>query len=152
MTRLTIRPATGADLAQMSAVFAAAYAQALAEIPDMPDVTGGLADDLAHQTCFAALWDSAIVGGLVLGLHGDHGHLINVAVSPDHAGKGVAKALIGAAEDACRAAGLHELRLATHVKIPQNVVIYGRMGWIEMARDDRKVTMVKRLKAGEGAT
>lgn len=56
------------------------------------------------------------------------------------------------AEDACRAAGLHELRLATHVKMPQNVAIYGRLGWIETGRDDRKVMMVKRLTTDEGAT
>ena len=152
MSRLAIRPATIADLAALRAVFDAAYAQARAEIADLPDVTGGLADDLAQQTCFAALWDGAIVGGLVLGLHRDHAHLVNLAVSPDHGGKGVAKALIGVAEDACRGAGLHELRLATHVKMPQNVAIYGRLGWIETGRDDRKVMMVKRLTTDEGAT
>ncbi|WP_377511392.1 GNAT family N-acetyltransferase [Octadecabacter sp. R77987] len=145
MTRLTIRSASIADLDEMRAVFDAGYAQARADIPDLPDVTGGLADDLVQQTCFAALWDDAIVGGLVLGLQDDYGHLVNVAVSPDHGGKGVARALITAAEDACRAAGLRELRLATHVKMPQNVVIYGRMGWIETGRDDRKVEMVKQL-------
>ena len=145
MTGCVIRPATVADADDLTGVFAAAYAQASADIPDLPDVTAGLAEDLAQQTCFAALWDGAIVGGLVLGLHGDYGHLINVAVSPDHSGKGIAKALIAVAESTCRAAGLSQMRLATHVKMPQNVVIYGRLGWVEVSRDDRKIMMTKQL-------
>jgi hypothetical protein len=53
--------------------------------------------------------------------------------------------LLVVAESTCRAAGLSQMRLATHVKMPQNVAIYGRLGWVEVSRDDRKIMMTKQL-------
>lgn len=72
-------------------------------------------------------------------------HLDNLAVHPDHGGKGLARRLITTAEQAARADGYDTLHLATHVDMPNNVALYTRLGWVEIQRSGNKVMMAKPL-------
>jgi GNAT superfamily N-acetyltransferase len=63
----------------------------------------------------------------------------------------VGRALIGEAEEACRTLGLDELRLTTHVGLPENVGLYEHLGWSVTDRSGSKVRMAKRLTRSTGS-
>ncbi len=69
--------------------------------------------------------------------------LENVAVHPDSSGLGVGSALIKQAEAECLEFGLHQLRLTTHVDMPENIRLYEHLGWRETGRSGSKVQMSK---------
>ena len=91
-----IRPATPDDAQALAGCFRAAYAQARATIPDLPDVSGGLAQDIAAHHVWIATGGGTepCLGGLVLGLDPPRAHLINVATVPAARGMGIARALL----------------------------------------------------------
>ncbi|MGI9258939.1 MAG: GNAT family N-acetyltransferase, partial [Gammaproteobacteria bacterium] len=66
-------------------------------------------------------------------------------VRPECTGMGLGRALIHQAERDCRELGLPEIRLSTHVDMPENVAIYSRLGWVETGRSGNKVHMSKAL-------
>jgi len=66
-------------------------------------------------------------------------------VHPDFAGQGLGRVLMDKAEAEARALGLAELRLATHVGLPENVALYAHLGWQENGREGNKVLMRKTL-------
>ena len=59
----------------------------------------------------------------------DHLLIVNVAVSPDHQGRGYGHALLAHAEEFARSLGLKELRLYTSVHLTENVKLYERVGY-----------------------
>ncbi len=72
--------------------------------------------------------------------------LANLAVHPDHGGQGgIGRRLIATCEAAARDLGAGEVRLNTHVDMPENVALYTRLGWQEVARRGTTVMMVKPL-------
>ena len=78
-----IREATAADAAALTACFRRAYAQATADIPDLPDVAAGLADDIAqHHVLIAANSAGHCLGGIVFSINPPDAHLVNVATNP----------------------------------------------------------------------
>ncbi|MCI2399897.1 GNAT family N-acetyltransferase [Aliiroseovarius subalbicans] len=141
---VTTRKAGASDSGALSHVIDAAYAPARATLPDLPDVSGGLADDIAAGSVWVAQTDGAVVGGAVLGL-GDYAHLVNLAVHPDFGGRGIARALIDVVQGVAKDAGFTALHLATHVGMPENVAMYHHLGWREVSRTGSKVMMVKPL-------
>lgn len=145
MTGVSIRSATRADTADLQRVFAAAYAPYRTRIKDLPDVSGGLDQDIINHHVWVAEIGSQVVGGIVLVRDKARFHLSNIAVSPDHHGGGVGRALISAAETYAASQGGQEIALATHVDMPENVVLYARLGWWETGREGNKVYMVKTL-------
>lgn len=86
-----------------------------------------------------------IVGGLILVLKDEFAMLANIAVDPDCAGKGIGRGLIEHAEIQCRHLQKGELRLSTHVAMPENVSLYEHLGWKETGRSGNKVHMAKLL-------
>lgn len=81
-----------------------------------------------------AEWSSSVVGVVVLGST-DEGFLIhNVAVHPDHQGKGIGRALLELAEDEARAAGFDSIYLFTHEGMVENLALYARAGYVEYDR------------------
>jgi GNAT superfamily N-acetyltransferase len=65
---------------------------------------------------------------------GDHILLENVAVLPSAAGKGIGKALIGFCEDEARRRGFGSVHLYTNERMAENLSIYPRLGYVEVAR------------------
>ena len=141
----TIRRAQPSDADALAACIDAAYADTRARLKDLPDVSAGVADDIKSHTVWVVELDDAIVGGLILMAKDGFALLANVAVDPASGGQGVGRGLITRAEAHCRASGLLELRLSTHVGMPENVVLYERLGWVETGRSGNKVHMTKRL-------
>jgi GNAT superfamily N-acetyltransferase len=66
-------------------------------------------------------------------------------VHPDHAGKGLGRAMVELAESEAAAQGYAELRLNTHVDMPENVRLYAHLGWRESGREGNRVAMMKRV-------
>ncbi len=71
--------------------------------------------------------------------------LANLAVHPDHSGKGLGRKLIELAAREAKRQGYTELRLNTHVDMPNNVRLYEHLGWIEISRNTNTVSMKKSL-------
>lgn len=143
MSDFIIRRAVSEDAPALTRVIAAAYDVYADRGLDLPPVADGVADDIAVHKVWVAEIGSAIIGGLILVLHDDHAHLANVAVDPARSGKGVGRALIEQAAEACGASGLPEMRLATHVGLPENVAMYEHLGWRQTGRAGNKVFMAR---------
>ena len=146
MTRWAIRPAVTEDAVPLAACVDAAYAGYRARIKDLPRVSEGVADDIQTNLVWVAELDHKIVGGLILALGIDHAVLANLAVHPDAGGMGIGRGLIERAEAECRKKRKAELRLSTHIAMPENVDLYRHLGWEETARSGSKVNMTKQLE------
>jgi len=140
-----LRPATPHDADALADCIRSAYAVYDGRIDDLPDVAGGIADDIRDHRVWVADASGRILGGAVLVLAERYAQLANIAVHPNAGGKGIGKGLIAAIEAQARAAGAGDLRLATHVGIPENVALYQRLGWRETGRAGNKVLMSKPL-------
>jgi GNAT superfamily N-acetyltransferase len=66
----------------------------------------------------------------------EEGHILleNVAVLPRAAGRGVGKTLIGFCENAARQRGMNAVHLYTNEKMTDNLSIYPKFGYVEVAR------------------
>ena len=62
-------------------------------------------------------------------------HLSRLAVAPAWRGKGIAKALVRAAEDVARAAGLPRIRLSTRLILLDNRQLFAACGFVETTRE-----------------
>ena len=71
--------------------------------------------------------------------------LANLAVHPDHGGKGLGRSLIELSEREATRQGFDEMRLNTHVDMPDNVQLYQHLGWVEVSRNGNTVFMKKHL-------
>lgn len=145
MTNPVIRRATAEDAADLARCIDAAYAIYDGRVSDLPAVSEGVARDIEAHRVWVADVNGAIAGGLVLVTQEDYAQLANIAVDPQRTGLGLGRALIDKAEVTCRELGLPELRLATHVDIPENVSLYAHLGWRETGRSGNKVLMTKTL-------
>ncbi len=61
-------------------------------------------------------------------------HIENVAVSPPRHGEGVGKALLDFAEAEAARVGIPRMDLYTNAKMRENLSLYLRLGWSEVAR------------------
>lgn len=138
---IALRRAEPADVPAIEALVAAAYAHYVARIGRAP---GPMGDDYAARVAageasLALDPAGAIVGLLVLELRDGAAPLLdNVAVAPRAQGQGVGRALIAHAEAAARRRGAGSLRLYTHEKMIENIALYRRLGFAEIARIDEK--------------
>ncbi|MEY8120860.1 MULTISPECIES: GNAT family N-acetyltransferase [unclassified Falsihalocynthiibacter] len=140
-----IRPAQATDASALAACIDAAYAQYAERISDMPSVSDGCADDIANNQVWVAVQGEEVIAGLVLVTGDGFMKLANLAVHPDHGGKGLGRKLIELSECEAKRQGFSEMRLNTHVDMPENVRLYQHLGWTEMARSGNTVSMNKRL-------
>jgi ribosomal protein S18 acetylase RimI-like enzyme len=94
--------------------------------------------DFAAQIAAAEVWvatdDQDAFQGFIV-FYAEEGHILleNVAVLPRAAGRGVGKALIGFCENAARQRGMN-VHLYTNEKMTDNLSIYPRLGYVEVAR------------------
>ena len=63
-------------------------------------------------------------------------HLEQLSVHPDHAGRGVGRAMLRAACDWAREAGYRNLTLATYRDVPWNTPFYASEGFVEVGSVD----------------
>jgi len=142
---LKLRAARPSDAANLAAIMRAAYAPFSERIPDLPDVASGLADDIRQHDVWLALLAALPRGGVVISHAGERAHLVNLAVHPKAAGRGLGRALIDLAVARARDKGARQLDLATHVMMPENVALYRHLGWQETGRQGNKVFMSRAL-------
>lgn len=142
---LRIDRATPADAPGLTTCIDAAYAGYRAQGIDLPPVSEGVAEDIARSRVWVARDGAAIVGGLILSLDGAVAYLQNVAVHPDHGGRGIGRALVDNAVRHARASNCTTVRLTTHVAMPDNVALYRHLGWQVTRQDSDKVFMSQNL-------
>ncbi|MEM9685039.1 MAG: GNAT family N-acetyltransferase [Pseudomonadota bacterium] len=140
-----IRRARLPDAAALAACIDAAYARYAARISDLPAVSDGCAEDIAENQVWVAVCGNDVVAGLVLVPDDRFLKLANVAVHPDHGGRGLGRVLVEHANAEASRQGYRELRLRTHVDMPDNLRFYAGLGWEEIERRENTVTMRKQL-------
>ena len=140
-----IRKANLADVPQLKQCMDRAYAPLRTRLPDLPDVSGGLAEEIRKRIVLVAEIDGGVAGCAILDTAGSGAHLVNIAVDPGFKGRGIGKTLIRAAENRARLDGAAVIALATHKDIPENVAFYQHLGWSETSRKENKVLMEKKL-------
>lgn len=78
--------------------------------------------------------ESVILGLIVMWPKDDHFYIDNIAVHPDHHGRGVGAALLAEADRSARLADRNELRLYTNIHMTENLSFYPRRGFTETHR------------------
>ncbi|MBD3664750.1 GNAT family N-acetyltransferase [Sulfitobacter sp. TSTF-M16] len=131
------------DAVGLTACIDAAYAP-FAHL-DLPDVSGGVPEDIASGRVWVCEVDRVLTGGIIVSHQGSVGHLRNVAVSPERAGQGIGTRLIETAIAHLKENGVEMVNLATHSGMPQNLAYYARLGWSETGREGNKVMMQRVL-------
>jgi len=141
----TIRMATATDEDKIRQVIEFAYASWIEHLPDLPDVSSGVIDEIAAGQMHVLVSDSSVVGVLNAVQHHNAFHIMNVAVDPQHGGKGFGRALLAHAEALARHAGANRLALATHKNMGENVSMYEHLGWHVTGTEENKVLMQRKL-------
>lgn len=107
--------------------------------------------EITHHQVWVAELERQIIGGLVLVAKEGYLLLENIAVHPDHQGRGVGRALLQLADAEALSQGYRELRLYTHETMKENIALYTRIGWVETHREHQsgyaRVFMRKRLSS-----
>jgi N-acetylglutamate synthase-like GNAT family acetyltransferase len=122
-----------------------AYSIYASRIRDLPDVTADVPAAIENSRVWIAEQNKQVVGCIILVPEPGVLHLQNIAVRTKSAGMGIGRMLIERSEADCREFGLHEIRLSTHVDMPENVAIYSHLGWRETGRSGSKVHMSKTI-------
>jgi len=77
---------------------------------------------------------------------GDRGYLGMLAVDPSAQGRGIGRAMVGAAEAHCRRAGCLRMELSVLSLRPELLPFYKRLGYVETGREE--FVPSRPLKAG----
>ena len=147
MGNWTVRRAEQRDAEALATCLDAAYAPYAARIADLPSVSADCAGEIARFQVWLAEIAGDVVGGLVLVPQEGFMRLANVAVHPDRKGAGLGRALMALAEAEALAQGYRELRLTTHVDMPENIHLYAHLGWDQTGRRGNKISMRKMIHA-----
>lgn len=135
-----IRPATDADLERLVVVEVEAgqlfHTVGMAEVAaDVPRV-----EDLREAAEEGRLWvtdvGSVVAGYVSAEVLDGNAHVAQVSVAPDHAGRGLGRAMIEHVEEWGRAAGRPATTLTTFRDVPWNGPYYRRLGYAVMAPED----------------
>jgi GNAT superfamily N-acetyltransferase len=145
MTAIRFTNAVPADAGTIKNCIAAAYSKARETIGDLPDVTAGISQEIAENQVVLA-WTEGGLGGVIIYAETNGAlKVINLAVSPDTQGKGIAGKLLERAEDAASQAGCAHMELRTHRLMHETRAIYAHLGWRETEVTGNSVAMVKTL-------
>lgn len=145
MAEWTLRRATADDADAFASCIRNAYAVYEERISDLPAVADGIAEDISNNRVWVVEIEARVVGGIVLIVEADCLLVANVAVEPEWAGLGLGGALMAHAEKECRELDRSELRLTTHVDMPETIGLYAHLGWEETGRDGNQVSMRKSI-------
>ena len=98
-------------------------------------MTADFKAQIAGGDTYVATDDGGVFQGLIVFYPVErHIFLENVAVLPSVAGRGIGKSLIGFCEDEARRRGFAAVHLHTNEKMAENLSIYRRLGYTEVAR------------------
>jgi ribosomal protein S18 acetylase RimI-like enzyme len=144
-----LRLAGSADLETVCALVHDAYVHYVPRIGRQP---GPMQDDYERRIAAAQVWllerDRTVLGLVVLEEQDGFLLLDNVAVAPAAQGRGFGRKLIAFAEEEASRRGFDEIRLYTHALMVENIALYQRLGFVEIARVHEKgfdrVYMAKR--------
>lgn len=115
-----------------------AYAKYVTRMGRKPaPMIADFASQIALGQVFIALSGVSVAGYVVFYREADHLHLENVAVHPEHAGKGLGKALIATVESAAICEGLKTVELYTNEHMTENLSMYPRLGYMEIGRSQQ---------------
>lgn len=145
MAEWRLRRAGTDDADAFASCIREAYAVYEERIADLPAVADGIAEDIQNHRVWVIEIDGKVVGGIVLVLQETCLLVANVAVEPEWAGLGLGGALMAHAEKECREHERNELRLSTHVDMPETIGLYAHLGWEETGRDGNTVLMRKSI-------
>ena len=147
MTDTSIRKARLQDVPDIVACIDAAYERYRQVIADLPPVSAGIKEDITENQVWVVESDGALAGVLVLVVPTgeDFIKLANIAVHPDHGGKGLGRLLIDQAIATSRAQGFGEIRLNTHTAMSDNLGLYEHLGWEEIGRSATTVSMSRKI-------
>ncbi len=138
LERYSLRPAAAVDAPAVAALVDAAYSHYVPRLGGPPGpMTLDYHQVIAHEGATVAVTAGEIVGLLVLGVDDEGLCVRNVAVHPDHQGRGLGRRLLQIAEDEARRAGLDSAYLFTHELMSENLALYTRLGYVEYARRAR---------------
>jgi ribosomal protein S18 acetylase RimI-like enzyme len=145
-----IRLADSADLEAVRSLIHDAYVHYVPRIGKPPRP---MLDDYERRIAAAQTWllerDRSLLGLVVLENYDGFLMLDNVAVAPALQGQGFGRKLIAFAENEAVRRGYGEIRLYTHVLMVENIALYQRLGFVEIARKHEmgfdRVHMAKRL-------
>jgi GNAT superfamily N-acetyltransferase len=131
-----LRPATAADARSTGAVLDGAVREGwtyLGELASKPMFTPAAWDELvaAHAPPKVLLVATDRAGAIVgyTAAHPDTGEMFLLFVDPAHAGRGLGRMLLSAADDALRTAGCKEAFLFVHEQNERALAVYGRAGY-----------------------
>ena len=130
----TIRPAVLADANRMEACAARAYADVLSRLDGLPDVVGGMAQELAENSGLIAEHGQELAGFVIFKDMPDAVKVANLACNPAFAGLGVARRLLDGVAVIARMAGKGRLDLVTHAGMTETQAFYRHLGWRETGR------------------
>ena len=140
-----VRTASPQDAPALIQCIDRAYAQHKADLPDLPDVSGGILQDITDHHVVVAEVNGELVAGAILMINETTALLANIGVDPTHGGKGIARRLIAQIEQTAKTSGCTELRLSTHEKMPDNIALYEHLGWSIKEQSGSKIHMTKPL-------
>jgi len=92
------------------------------------------AEKLRKSDVFVAVDDGGVVGLIVLIATENHLLIENVAIDPEHQGKGIGRSLMALAETYAADRSIPELKLYTNAAMAENLALYPRLGYREYAR------------------
>lgn len=131
-----IRQAVARDEAEIRSCAEQAYARYVPLIGRKPaPMIADFAAQIAAGQAYVALDERDRFQGFIV-FYAEEGRVLleNVAVLPQAAGRGVGRMLIGFCENAARRQGIDAVHLYTNEKMAENLVLYPRLGYVEVAR------------------
>ena len=138
MSEVTLRPATDADAASMTAMAKASYGRYVERMGRQPrPMKDDYAQVIREFEVTIAERDGVIAGFVAVGPTEapDEGFVLeNVCVDPAHEGTGVGRTLLRHAEAPARDAGFDSIYLYTHELMTENRQLYARIGYAEYDR------------------
>jgi GNAT superfamily N-acetyltransferase len=147
-----VRPARPDEAEAVGALVEAAFSRHIAAVGRRP---APMDDDHAARIAQGQQYvidddtPGTLAASIALVEEADHLVVNNVAVAPDRQRQGHGRALLAFAEDEARRRGLPEIRLHTHARMADNLIMYPRLGYVESGRENQggfdRVLFVKTL-------
>ena len=132
---MIMRMARPQDVPQLQACARAAYQMYVVRIGKEPaPMLADFARQVTEGAVHVAEQAGAILGYVVFYPQRDHLHLENVAVAPEHKGRGIGGQLIAFVEAEARLSGRNAVELYTNAKMYENLAMYPALGYVEVGR------------------